>query len=244
MTSSQQPMAGYTGVIISDSVVGYTGAEGYTGIISTPSYSGYTGSIPVPSSAADAGAEATPAATYNVLAPKESNAGTESVENLLAPKESNAGTESVEEASVIETVRESFNALTKEDARVTFLRNIAVQSPNLGAESNEAIGQIREQLSNATDLKRGAVILPWIVDLASKYRIPGVKFPFSLLLPKASPTGKIAEEAAPMVAQSVDNIALRRIRDTVTGILIRENELSPTEKNYWQNVATLLGIPH
>jgi hypothetical protein len=51
--------AGYTGVVSSQTIVGYTGAEGYTGVIVVPSTSGYTGSVPVsagpPSSSPTAG---------------------------------------------------------------------------------------------------------------------------------------------------------------------------------------------
>ena len=240
MANGQPPVAGYTGVIISESVEDYTGAEGYTGVISVPSSSGYTGAAPssngattsvaapAPMAVGAPPAVSSPPAGYNVLIPDESYASNDILDDMESSETMGA------------TVRESFDVLTQEDARLTILNRIAVPSPNFSAQSNQAIEQIQDRLSAAKDLKRGVVIAPWLVDFATKYRIPGVRMPWSFLAPRPSPSGQFAKGQAANVAESVDNIAVSRMRDIVTGVLIRENELSSEERNYWQNVAGLL----
>jgi hypothetical protein len=65
--------AGYSGMVTTDTPVGYTSPEGYTGVVYSQTASGYTGSAPVtgnpPSSSATV-----PASSYDaVVAPAESS---------------------------------------------------------------------------------------------------------------------------------------------------------------------------
>ena len=135
--------------------------------------------------------------------------------------------------------RRQRSCLASEDARLALLREIAEPVPGMSETSRDAIKhkQIQDKLGAGKDLKRAAVIGPWIVDFASKFRRPGVP-----LAPRVSLGGKIAKQLGPEAAKSVDPIVTERIKDIITFVLIRENELSQDERIYWRNAASLMGI--
>jgi hypothetical protein len=246
--------AGYTGVVYSEYEAGYTGAEGYTGVVRGTTASGYTGGASVPSAPVTTRSRSevdpllvTPS-PYNPAVADRDTAPPISVtpspyDPVVADRDTAPGADApVEEApsaAIGGSLRESFDALTEEDARLGLLREIAEPVPGMSETSREAIKQIQDKLEAGKDLKRAAVIGPWIVDLASKVRVPGVP---SKLAPRVSPGGKIAKQLGPEAAKSVDPIVTERIKDIITSVLIRENELSQDERTYWRNVASLMGI--
>lgn len=137
-------------------------------------------------------------------------------------------------------LKATYNALTRKNARLELIRQMAVESPLLSDKSNTAIRELQGRLDAGADLKKAVIIGPWLTDFASKTRIPGVPGLFS---PKASPSGKAAKNMAPSTAVAVDDIALGRAKTTVVDML-RQPDLSPEERNYWQNMASLIGVPH
>jgi hypothetical protein len=248
--------AGYTGVVYSEYEAGYTGAEGYTGVVRGTIASGYTGAASVPSAPVTTSrSEVDPLlvtpSPYDPAVADRDTAPPISVtpspyDPVVADRDTAPGAEGadapVEEASsaaIGESLRESFDALTEEDARLALLREIAEPVPSMSEMSREAIKQIQDKLGAGKDLKRAAVIGPWIVDFASKFRFPGVP---SQLAPSVSPGTKIAKQLGPEAAKSVDPIVTERIKDIITFVLIRENELSQDERIYWRNAASLMGI--
>lgn len=250
MAENRKTVVGYTGVVISESEAGYTGAEGYTGVVKSSNYVGYTGSTtaqsgskvaPVRSQDSDvqtATKSAEPTATtetgftYKVLVPQN----TESSSTVSVEEIPDSG---LETARSEEGLRATYDALVNEDFRLTVLKNAAPR-PGLSAFSNKSIEEIQVILESYKDLKRATLLAPMIVEAASKYKIPKVGFPWSLLSPSASPSGRIANKMAPDTANNVEKIAIGKIRQVVQLTLLRENEMSAEEKNYWQNVNTLL----